>query len=188
MQASVESIETGALLFVHRAAALPSSIEAVNRLLSHRRACGSAGDALLGVVVRAGVDAGVMIRPLTSAGPANDAVKLRESVSLAGIWSLWWFEISSLNEIDRCERRKHLLDTLVRSDQADSDGPRGRPMFIPVLTARETTRGSAVLLDDLQERYPTLTIARECFVRDPALGMIVRPVGNRIRPRVPQIP
>ena len=145
---------------------------------------------MLGIVVTANLDSGLLVSTLADAGSPDVPVEVCESVALAGIWSLCWFDVSSIEPGDPHARRKRLLDTLLfgtrwsrapMTYQGDDDEPEGRRVFLPVLTRMEGQHEVDVVLDDLRALYPTLVTGRNCFVRDPAFGGLSPSRGHRLR-------
>ncbi len=117
---------------------------------------------MLGVWVREHVDAGLPERPARKMG-----IVLRESVSLAGIWSLCWFAgVEALGGTADADRRWILLDVLTGGCAA------GRDLFLPVLTPAEARQDETGLLDGLRRRYPALQTGSVWFVDDPERGLV----------------
>jgi len=172
---SAEMESVGALLFVRSLSDLPPVLPTVGSLLSRRRSSGAEGDAVMGIVVGAELD-----ERLTeaAAGPADTDVRLRESVGLSGIWSLCWFETGLAQEgQDGAERRRRLVDCLVRADPPRAgrdEAPVARRLLFPVLTRAESGTDGGALTAALQARYPTLAVMPNGFVHAASGGELVR--------------
>lgn len=181
----VEMESGGALLFVRRLSDLPPVLRTVNSLLSRRRSSGAEGDAVMGIVVGADLDARLTE---AAAGPADTDVHLRESVGLSRIWSLCWFDTGLAQEDQNAgERRRRLVDSLVRADPprgGRDDEPVSRRVILPVLTRSEAGTDSGALTTALQARYPTLAIMPNSFVQDAAGGGLVRLENADAAPKV----
>ena len=100
MQSIVRGVgDTAGLLFVRSVGELSHVVRAVNELLSRRLAPSWLDPEVLGVFVGRDLDS-----------------RLRESVALAGIWSLCWFDLGSAAVGPRAaDRRQKLLDDPVAS-------------------------------------------------------------------------
>ena len=162
-----------ALLFVRRTGDVPRAREAANMLLAcRRRTRPSTGGEVLGICVGERLD-GELVAPRGERPHARSlGVALRESVALAGVWSLCWFELPHLVSLSGADRRRTLLDALELDEDRDPGNPDKRCLFLAVWTpaeARHDVRGG---LRGLVGRYPALEIGSEGFVDWPERGVV----------------
>lgn len=167
----VQSVR-GALLFVRSADDLLRAVKDVNQLLAHRRTRGSVGDEVLGIVARKRGSSPPLVRAFVGACLADASVEVSESVGLAGIWSLCWFDLTSVRGRQPHDRRKRLLNALLAGRAGGQEFPAEGRVFLPVLTPEESHQEVDVLRDDLRSLYPSLMISADCFVHDAASGGI----------------
>lgn len=166
--ARAEKSRPVALLFVRGTDDVVSSLRMVNRLLAHR---GSSNGEVIGVVVGRRPD-GSLPEPWAELAAERD-VGLRESVGVAGIWSLAWYDVPGVeSREERWAARMRLLDLVARSQ---GEGPaKGAPRlkFFPVLASSEGPATDS-LVQWMKARYPALGLIRTIFVDEPSMGGIV---------------
>ncbi|MEZ4404907.1 MAG: hypothetical protein R3A52_00235 [Polyangiales bacterium] len=163
----------GALLFVRGPADLHAALRAVNALRASPRSTRPAEAPVLGILVGAGFE-GALPEPARTHPDAE--VTLAQSVDLAGVWSLCWFEARSPSPRGSSARRRWILDHVLPQASALAGGDRASPwrVLFAVVPPSERLRDVDGARDALARRYPTLTIARGVFVDDPSRGGIVR--------------
>lgn len=164
-------VPLGALLFVRRGRDIPRALGAVNQLLTRRRRSGAAGDAVLAIVVGVDVD----WTPQSAA-----SATLRESAGLSGLWNLCWFDAQlPRGEQDAGSRRRRLLESQL-AGLSLPDGPAAAsPRAVhPVVDRSELDEDPRAIVDALEARLPALTVSRELYLQDPALGAIHRLRGD----------
>lgn len=148
------------------------AFDAVSEFLVYRRRlpAASGGEEILGIWVSSG--AGEPWPPgLPDGGgtAGSDPLRIRESCSLAGVWTLCWLEGPALGEVgDSGARRLAVLDALAGSVSAAA-GPAGA--FVPVFGEAESPDAIGAALDALRDRYPGLIDGR-WSVNDPAHGLV----------------
>ena len=175
MQSIVRGVgDTAGLLFVRSVGELSHAVRAVNELLSRRLAPSWLDPEVLGVFVGRDLDSRLRVPESRSARPCCVCVTLRESVALAGIWSLCWFDLGSAAVGPRAaDRRQKLLDDLVASGPGGRTEPGEPRIFLPAFTPAEAQAEVDVLLEELRARYPSLAIGSDCLLTVPACGGLV---------------
>lgn len=180
MQPVAPRAGSSAILFVHSRAALAEVVETANELLrSRRRALPTTLGEVLGIWVGDDLDAGAVELATASRGRVSGVV-LSETASLAGIWSLGWFDGWEVGARSAEGRRGALLDALT-SVRPASPARAGRDLFFPVWAPDEAaTRSVLRSMRRLRRSYPGLELGAESFVDDPARGLVswAMPVGS----------
>lgn len=180
------------LLFIRSPGDVRSAVSAVSEVLVYRQRHlpqRGTGDEVLGVLLRAELDAGLPRWPsfdgecvggvppyahamegsstrLPSAGDFG----IRESLSISGLWSLCWIDGTTIQEAKDCsERRARILEVLVPyATYGDDNGSGG---FFPVFDASESSDAIGVTLRALRRRYPRV-VAGAWFVHDRQVGIL----------------
>lgn len=171
----MESVESCAVLFVRSGVDLARVVWSVNTLLSIRRRARSTPLDLVGIVVDPSFEANLVQLSRCGARASGGEVILRESVGIAGIWSLCRFDVRSC-EGPRCthDRRRDVVARLLRSGRSNADETVPRRVLLPVFSLTEACGPVDLAVEDLQRRLPTLEVGSECFAVDPQRGGIVR--------------
>lgn len=142
----------------------PVALRAAAGYLAHRRRydsdAGLSGE-VLGVWQRPELDAGLPIwkgfDDSPRARPEAGRVGLRQSFTMAGMWSLCWLDGAALREVEGRQARrlavlKHLVERATGLTPLRKDAP-----FVPVFDEGEP---GAELLEALRARHPRLVSSR----------------------------
>jgi hypothetical protein len=164
MNGQVEIETAVALLFVRSQGDLSLALQQVNGLLAFRRRCRwtQCRDKVLAVCFGRDLDSGL---PACSAAgdpyrttrarptPPGVSVAIRESFSLAGIWTLSWLHGPGLRgTLDRVQQREAIFRAFVDL----SEEPDSFASFCPVFAQDESPESVAMEMRCLRERYPLL--------------------------------
>jgi len=161
-----------ALLFIRSTEYVPRALEAANTLLARRRRTSSVRGEVLGICVDERLDGGLVASSAECPFTAVDGAAFRESVALAGIWSLCWFELAHSVSLSGTDRRRILLDTPELNDYREPGKPANRCLFLAVWTPAEARQDVSGSLHSLKAQYPALEIGSESFVDQPESGVV----------------
>ncbi len=165
-------VRKSALLFVRSTEHVPRAREVVNMLLAAgRRDLPSTGGEVLGICVHEHLDEG-LFAPSEDWLTTSVGVALRESVALAGIWSLCWFVLPRTVGPLGDERRRLILDTLDLDAAFDPKRSSKCRLLFAVWTPEEALQDVSGGLRGLQRLYPAWEIGRESFVDQPEGGVV----------------
>lgn len=139
------------LLFVRNWADVRFATEQVDEFFAFRRSRDGEGGGgkILAVWVRSQLEAD--LASVNSEAPEGGGLWIRESISLAGIWTLCWLDGPLLVRAQSFrDKRDRILEVLVN---ASSDlGPPG--LFFPVFDRDESPESVAAEVLSLKARYP----------------------------------
>jgi hypothetical protein len=158
---------SGAVLFVRSPEEVRRAVSSASGIYSRQAPGEPSGGELLGIIVTGEVDLGIRLSAEGGPRSVDVGVRMRASVSLAGVWHLCWFDFS-LSESPDCSegRRRRLLELLLPRLARERTASMARRVFIAVLSPEEAEVGVEVILDALEAQFPGVEVGRRCFVSD----------------------
>jgi hypothetical protein len=168
------------LLFVRAMDDVMPAVEAASEFLSHRQQQleGSRqSDDLLGIWIDRDLEAALPASSIPSLHSSSErpttTVRLDNSVSLSGIWTLCWIDLSTPESRLGGNSPREVLIGAVAEVFSERHSSTGAGLLLPVFGAGDPTEGIDASIADLKSRYPGL-IGTAWFIHDRNQGKIVR--------------
>jgi hypothetical protein len=165
-------IDRGALLFVQNIQRLEWSISLVNDLLRRRRSGdGAAAAELLGVVIGECRDC---LWPQPAPEIEATSVQLHQSIGVAGVWCLCWYDIPRIaKQVAPGVVRQVLAELVLREAADERHCSELAPLFVPVIVGNEDVHEVWAHFRAMQSRHDNWSLNRTVFVNDAGRGGVV---------------